>query len=313
MTGRPSATLTIRIVTESAPAKRTSRIEKSRRPSWNAVCGWRSPSCVAILPNSARPPVWTTTPTPLPARTTVPMKAHDGSSSGDSGFVTGSTFFSAGADSPVRTDSSHSSPSASSRRRSAGTTSPTPTRTTSPGTSSVTSTTSAAPVPQRDDRVPELRVQRVDSARGAVLAHEPEPDTEPADQEDDDRVRPLAEERRRDRRSRGAGAGTGSAAGRRGRRSPPRRGCAARSARRARGVLALPSDERPSLLESRARSTSSAGIVAASARSTVRVGACCFVTVASGAVMRLRTEETAARRSSSRPPVARSSQRESPS
>ena len=59
----------------------------------------------------------------------------------------------------------------------------------------------SGPLPQRDDRVPELRVQRVDSARGAVLAHEPEPDTEPADQEDDDRVRPLAEERRRDRRS----------------------------------------------------------------------------------------------------------------
>ena len=55
----------------------------------------------------------TTTPRPLPSRTTVPMKAHDASSSGDSGAVTGSLCFSAGSDSPVSTASSHSRPSAS--------------------------------------------------------------------------------------------------------------------------------------------------------------------------------------------------------
>ena len=53
--------------------------------------------------------------------------------------------FSAAADSPVRTDSSHSRPLASSSRMSAGTMSPRRSRTTSPGTSSMTSTSCARP------------------------------------------------------------------------------------------------------------------------------------------------------------------------
>ena len=145
ITERPSAMLTIRIVPASTPATRTSSREKSRRPIWNAVCGCCSPSCLAILPNAVRPPVCTTTPTPFPERTTVPMNAHERRSSGESGFVVGSTFLSAGADSPVSTPSSHSSSFASSSRRSAGTTSPTPRRTTSPGTSAVTSTEPSLP------------------------------------------------------------------------------------------------------------------------------------------------------------------------
>jgi carbon-monoxide dehydrogenase small subunit len=59
--------------------------------------------------------------------------------------VIGSLRISAGNDSPVSTASSHSRPSARSRRRSAGTTSPTASRTTSPGTSSVTSTANGPP------------------------------------------------------------------------------------------------------------------------------------------------------------------------
>src|SRR5581483_11198217 len=43
-------------------------------------------------------------------------------------------------------------------------------------------------------------MQRLDGTGRAVLAHEPAPDAEPADQEDDQRVRPLAEEDRRHRR-----------------------------------------------------------------------------------------------------------------
>ena len=53
-------------------------------------------------------------------------------------------------------------------------------------------------VAQHDRRVPQLRVQSRDSARRAVLAHEPEAHAEPADQEDDQRVGAFAEEHGRD-------------------------------------------------------------------------------------------------------------------
>ena len=92
---RPSTTLMTRIEPASTAVTRTSSNEKSRRPSWKAVCGWRSPSRRAIAPNSVRPPVHTTTPSPLPSRTTVPMNAHDARSSEDSGAITGSLRFSA--------------------------------------------------------------------------------------------------------------------------------------------------------------------------------------------------------------------------
>lgn len=82
----------------------------------------------------------TTIARPAPWWTTVPMNAHEGRSTVES--PAGSTAAGdliAGMASPVRTASSHSSWLASSNRRSAGTTSPTPRATTSPGTSSRTS------------------------------------------------------------------------------------------------------------------------------------------------------------------------------
>jgi hypothetical protein len=68
------------------------------------------------------------------------MKAHEGRSSGDAVSLAGADCVAAGVVSPVRIDSSHSSPDASISRTSAGTMSPTRSRTMSPGTSSVTST-----------------------------------------------------------------------------------------------------------------------------------------------------------------------------
>jgi hypothetical protein len=85
------------------------------------------------------PPVATTTPVPEPARTTVPISAQQLSSASGVPAGTASADFSAGTDSPVSTDSSHSSPAVASSRTSAGTTSPSCKSTTSPGTSSVTS------------------------------------------------------------------------------------------------------------------------------------------------------------------------------
>ena len=67
-------------------------------------------SPAAILPNSVRGPVATTTPTPLPALTTVPISAQPASSASGVPAGTASTDLSTGSDSPVRTDSSHSSP-----------------------------------------------------------------------------------------------------------------------------------------------------------------------------------------------------------
>ena len=114
-----------KIETVSTAATRTSSLEKSRRPTWKAVSACRSPSPTRD-PRRTRSSgrCATTTPRPGPARTIVPMKAQDGRSRAES-VGGGSAVFSAGIDSPVRTASSHSSAFASSRRRSAGTTSPT--------------------------------------------------------------------------------------------------------------------------------------------------------------------------------------------
>lgn len=120
-------------------------MEKRRSPAWNSVSGCRSPSPSAIRPNSARPPVATTTPVALPPCTTVPISAQEVSSASAAPAATGSGALSAGADSPVRTLSSQANAVHASRRRSAGTTCPSVRRTTSPGTSSVTSTSVAAP------------------------------------------------------------------------------------------------------------------------------------------------------------------------
>ena len=50
----------------STAATRTSSLEKSRSPVWNAVSAWRSASPTAILPNAVAEPVATTTPRPDP-------------------------------------------------------------------------------------------------------------------------------------------------------------------------------------------------------------------------------------------------------
>ena len=78
-------------------------------------------------------------------RTTVPISAQQRSSASAVPAATGSVNFSTGSDSPVRTDSSHSSPAVVSSRISAGTTWPSCRSATSPGTSSVTSTVCGCP------------------------------------------------------------------------------------------------------------------------------------------------------------------------
>ncbi len=98
-----------------------------------------------MAPNWVRAPVAVTTTRALPACTTVPISAQpDSSASGvPAGIV--AVFFSTGSDSPVSTDSSHSSPEVCSSLMSAGTMSPSCTSTMSPGTSVVTSTTTGWP------------------------------------------------------------------------------------------------------------------------------------------------------------------------
>ena len=61
-------------------------------------------------------PLATTTPVPEPARTTVHISAQQRNSAGGVPAATGSLDFSAGIDSPVSTDSSHSSPAVASSR-----------------------------------------------------------------------------------------------------------------------------------------------------------------------------------------------------
>ena len=104
------------------PATSTSSTEKCRKPAWNSVTSWRSPNPAAILPNSVARPVLTTTPSPPPLLTTVPMNAHDERSASAQSEGTGVVALSAGTDSPVSTPSSHSRPSAATIRTSAGTT-----------------------------------------------------------------------------------------------------------------------------------------------------------------------------------------------
>ena len=124
MIGLCSTTLITKIVLVSAIATSTSSTENLRSPAWNSVSSCRAPSPTAIRPNSACEPVATTMPRPEPARTTVPISTQSDRSASIVPSGTGSGFFSAGIDSPVRIDSSHSSPGLASSRRSAGTTSP---------------------------------------------------------------------------------------------------------------------------------------------------------------------------------------------
>jgi len=140
ITGRSSRRFTAKIPAVSTPATLTSSSENRRNPTWNSVSGCRSPSPNAIRPNSVNPPVATTTPRPAPERTTVPINPQLRSSARAVSGGTGSVDFSAGADSPVNTASTHCSAVADSSRTSAGTTSPSCSSTTSPGTRSTTST-----------------------------------------------------------------------------------------------------------------------------------------------------------------------------
>ena len=78
----------------------------------------------AILRNSVREPVETTTPRPLPASTTVPIDAQPVDSAKAVPAATTSVFLSTGSDSPVSTDSSQLKPVTEIIRMSAGTTSP---------------------------------------------------------------------------------------------------------------------------------------------------------------------------------------------
>ena len=59
--GRDRATLMTKIEIVSTAATRTSSLEKSRSPTWNAVSACRSLSPTAILPNAVADPVDTTT------------------------------------------------------------------------------------------------------------------------------------------------------------------------------------------------------------------------------------------------------------
>jgi hypothetical protein len=152
MTGRYETTLMTKMAAVSTPATRTSSMENLRSPTWNSVSGWCSPRPRAIRPNSACPPVAATTPVPEPARTTVPISAQQLSSASGVPAGTASGDFSAGTDSPVSTDSSHSSPAVASSRTSAGTTSPSCKSTTSPGTSSVTSADRGCPLRRTTQR-----------------------------------------------------------------------------------------------------------------------------------------------------------------
>ena len=65
--GREKATLITKIEMVSTAATRTSSLEKSRRPAWNAVSACVSPRPTAILPNAvAEDPMATTTARPDP-------------------------------------------------------------------------------------------------------------------------------------------------------------------------------------------------------------------------------------------------------
>ena len=120
ISGRPRATLMTKIEVVRTAATLTSRNENPCRPFWNAVWVWSIASPAAIVPNAVSPPVATTTPSPEPRSTTVPMNAQLGRSSGESEAGAGDAVFSATADSPVSTPSPQARSLASSSRMSGG-------------------------------------------------------------------------------------------------------------------------------------------------------------------------------------------------
>ena len=110
MIGLCSSTLMTKIEVVNEPPTYTNSMENFRSPTWNSVSSWWVLKPAAILPNSVRAPVATTTPLPLPACTTVPISAHPLSSASAVPAGVGPTRLSTGNDSPVSTDSSHSNP-----------------------------------------------------------------------------------------------------------------------------------------------------------------------------------------------------------
>ena len=175
----------------STAATRTSSLEKPRSPTWNAVSAWRSPSPTAILPNAVAEPVATTTARPEPWCTTVPMKAHDGRSEAMS-VDDASTVLAAAIDSPVSTASSHSSWFASSRRRSAGTTSPTRKAHDIAGHEVAHVEALLGAVAPHQGLVADVGVQRGDGDLRAVLVDEAEPDAQHHDRGDDPAIGAVA-------------------------------------------------------------------------------------------------------------------------
>ena len=145
ITGRCSSRFATKMSELSPMATCSSRKENRLRPSWNSVCGCRSPRPSAIRPNSARPPVATTTAVQLPDWSTVPMKTQLVRSASGASCGTGAGSLATGSDSPVRMLSSHRRSLAVSTRMSAGMIAPIPRWTTSPGTSAVTSISPGLP------------------------------------------------------------------------------------------------------------------------------------------------------------------------
>ena len=197
-----STTLITKIAAVSTAATWTSSIENFRSPTWNSVSGWRSPRPRAIRPNSAAP-VRDHHPG---ARARSHHRAHQRAACSTRPAAvpagTVSADFSTGTDSPVITDSSHSSPAAASSRTSAGTTSPSCRSTMSPGTSSVTSADARMPAPPHDAAMLDLRVQGLSGLLGPVLVDEAQAHRGQQDQPDDHRVAALANEVGREGRDR---------------------------------------------------------------------------------------------------------------
>ena len=217
--GRESATLMTKIEIVSTAATRTSSLEKSRSPTWNAVSAGRSPSPTAILPNAVAEPVGHHHRL---ARALVHDGAHERARRGGrppSRSEVGSTVLAADIDSPVSTPSSHSSWFASMSRTSAGTRSPT-LRLDDVAWHQLAHVEALwRAVAPDQGLVVDVGVQRGDRELGAVLVDEAEPDAQDDDRGDDRAVDGVTRGRGDRRRRRAAGSAAGCGADGRGRRT----------------------------------------------------------------------------------------------
>ena len=135
----------------------------------------RPPSAAEMRPNSVVRPVATTTPSPRPLTTAVPAYAREWQSASAAPAGSGSVEAASGSDSPVRTLLSTDSASDRTRRRSAGTTSPTRSSTRSPGTRSRVGTSSTRP-PRRtraDGAAASRKASSAFSPRYSVITLDP--------------------------------------------------------------------------------------------------------------------------------------------